>query len=430
MNFRNLILPLLCVALFSCEGDTIDKNLGARSANVNAIISGANTRMDGDMWENNDAIGLYMKRTETSLPVGVIAQNIKYIFKGNATFSAENINEEILFPFNGSDVDFISYYPYQSEITNYILPIDVTDQSNQNALDLLYSDNATGLSSKNPNVNLIFTHQLSKIVLNITTENTTADLSDLSVKITNAGKKASFSLADGNTSPPTEIGDVFFKTSSNGKFAEAILLPMSNLIGRNLVFTIGTETYVFALSSSLNITSFEKSTKYTYNIIIDPTGVQAVVSSSSIESWIEEPAEDGAALPDTDPGSSTATGAFDNPFTVTESPIFVGRKDVWVIGFVVGYYSGTTHTSFVNNATNVSSASNIALAASPTETDSKKTMPVQLPAGAIRDIVNLQQNPQNLGKQIMLRGDINSYFGLVGLRNTKGAFIDGVEYPQ
>ncbi len=430
MKTNYLFLLLSVIVFVSCEGEIINKDSGSRPANIVAIISGPETRLANDSWENGDSVGLYMKVAGSELPIGVIANNIKYITKGNSTFTAENINEEILFPFNGSDVDFIGYYPYKPEIKDYIYPLDVTDQTDQSVLDLLYTDNAIGLNSKNPNVNLIFKHQLSKIFLNITAENITADLRDLKVKITNAGKKASFSLSDGSISSPTEIGDLFFKVAIDGKSAEATLIPMQNLMGRNLVFSIGTETYIFDLSSSSTITSLNKSTKYTYNIIINPTGVKATLSSSSIESWVEKPAENGAAMPGSDPGSSTATGAFNNPISVPEAGIFKGKNDVWIKGFVVGYYSGTTYTSFTNNAVNATSASNIALAASANETEARKTLPVQLPTGAVRDIVNLQQNPANFGKEVLLRGDLDSYFGLIGLRNTDRAFIDGVEYPQ
>lgn len=429
MKTKDLLFLFISLVLFSCEGEIIDKSLGSRPANINATISNTNNRMTGDSWENGDAIGMYMKKENTNLNAGVLADNIKYVTTGSSTFSPANPDEEILFPFNGSNVDFIAYFPYKEEITNYTYPLDITNQNNQSALDLLYSNNAIGLNSTNPNVNLTFSHQMAKVILKITPENPTADLSDIIIKITNASLKAPFSLSDGSLSSPTEIGDLFFKKSTDGKFAEAILIPMSNLTGRTLVFTIGSDTYIYDLGSNTNITSFDKGTKYTFNIVINPTGVIASVSSSSIESWDEVAEEDIAILPGNDPGSVTSTGEFDNPISVTDAPIFLGQKDMWVKGFVVGYYSSTSYTSFVNNATDVTSTSTIALALTPTETDPKKTLPVQLPTGTIRDILNLQDNPQNLGKEIMVRGDISNYYGLVGLKNTDRAFIDGVEYP-
>lgn len=73
----------------------------------------------------------------------------------------------------------------------------------------------------------------------------------------------------------------------------------------------------------------------------------------------------------------------------------MGEKDVWVKGYIVGYYSGTSYSSFVNNADSVTRNTNIALATSTTETDPAKTFPVSLSTGSvIRDVLNLQTHPE------------------------------------
>jgi hypothetical protein len=43
---------------------------------------------------------------------------------------------------------------------------------------------------------------------------------------------------------------------------------------------------------------------------------------------------------------------------------------------------------------------------------------VQLPAGDVREALNLADNPDLLGKKVSIRGDIvSSYYGLIGLKN-------------
>jgi hypothetical protein len=43
---------------------------------------------------------------------------------------------------------------------------------------------------------------------------------------------------------------------------------------------------------------------------------------------------------------------------------------------------------------------------------------VQLPAGEVREALNLVDNPELLGRKIVVRGDIvDSYYGLTGLKN-------------
>jgi hypothetical protein len=52
-------------------------------------------------------------------------------------------------------------------------------------------------------------------------------------------------------------------------------------------------------------------------------------------------------------------------------------------------------------------------------------MPIQLPKGDIRDKLNLSANAGNLGKEVLLYGDIAKYFSVPGLKNTSYAEING-----
>ena len=60
---------------------------------------------------------------------------------------------------------------------------------------------------------------------------------------------------------------------------------------------------------------------------------------------------------------------------------------------------------------------NLLIAASATEKDVANCVPVQLPAGALRDALNLVDHPENLGKQITLKGNLEKYFGANGLKS-------------
>ncbi|MDK2969894.1 MAG: hypothetical protein PWQ65_1001, partial [Bacteroidota bacterium] len=122
-------------------------------------------------------------------------------------------------------------------------------------------------------------------------------------------------------------------------------------------------------------------------------------------------------------------GSSENPYTIEEAKGNMGEKDVWVKGYIVGYYSGTSYSSFVNNAESVTKNTNIALASSATETDPAKTFPVSLSAGSdIKDVLNLQEHPENLSKEILIKGDLESYYGTVGMKTVKNVTIDGVSY--
>jgi hypothetical protein len=96
-------------------------------------------------------------------------------------------------------------------------------------------------------------------------------------------------------------------------------------------------------------------------------------------------------------------------------------------GFIAGWVEGQVYADgchFNAEGDNVSTT-NVILAPSATETDPAKCMPIQLPKGAIRDGLNLKDNAGNLGKEVILYGDIANYFSVPGFKNTSYAEING-----
>ena len=96
--------------------------------------------------------------------------------------------------------------------------------------------------------------------------------------------------------------------------------------------------------------------------------------------------------------------------------------DVWLSGYIVGYISGTTISSAKFNTGD--KRSNILLADSPFETDPANCVPVQLstsPAAAntVRNALNLNDHPDNLGKKVKVFGDIvKGYMSTIGMKGT------------
>lgn len=419
MRIKNFVLPFLAIFLFSCEGVDIDKEQASKNIQVFGSIEGMKTRVSGNTWSEGDAIGIFMKKSGESLLTESLAQNAKYITTGSSDFLPASEEEKVVFPFNGSNVDFVAYYPHKAEIEEFTYPVDVSNQTSQSDVDLLYADNAKGLNSKNPLVAMTFSHQLSKIVLDIKPEVPATDLSGLSVKITNAGLQASFSLADATLSAPAVLGDIVFNTNATGTRAEAILLPTNDLSGKDLVFTIGPDTYVYSLNSGLNITSFDKGTVYTYNVTLNPRAIP-IINEGTITDWVTGPTED-IVLDPTNEYSTKGTKA--DPFTVEEAKQNQGRTNVWVTGYIVGSFQ-TNSDNFHSGSTG-SSTTNLALADSPEDTEKAKLFSVVLPQGPRRDLFNPIDNPENVGKKVLFRGDIKTYLGIMGLNPFReGEFID------
>lgn len=125
--------------------------------------------------------------------------------------------------------------------------------------------------------------------------------------------------------------------------------------------------------------------------------------------------------PDNPSSPSTGAGSESEPYSVGRAIEVYdggGATDVWVTGVIVGSVDGQNIESGAHFSTEKASATNILLAPSATETDLSKCIPVQLPSGAVRSALNLAANPGNLGKTVTLKGNIEKYFGVAGLKST------------
>ena len=101
--------------------------------------------------------------------------------------------------------------------------------------------------------------------------------------------------------------------------------------------------------------------------------------------------------------------------TVSQAQSSVGEEDVWVSGYVVG---GDLSSSSASFDAPFSSRTCLLLGPRSSSKDRTSCISVQLPAGEVREALNLVDNPEILGKKILVKGDIvGSYYGLVGLKN-------------
>ena len=101
--------------------------------------------------------------------------------------------------------------------------------------------------------------------------------------------------------------------------------------------------------------------------------------------------------------------------TVLQAQSAAGSKDVWVCGYIVGGDLTSANASFDEP---FSSRTNLLLGPKSSTADKDACLSVQLPAGSLRDELNLVDNPQNLRRKVYIRGDIvDAYFGIPGMKN-------------
>ncbi|MDE5971184.1 MAG: hypothetical protein K2G94_00380, partial [Muribaculaceae bacterium] len=148
---------------------------------------------------------------------------------------------------------------------------------------------------------------------------------------------------------------------------------------------------------------------------------------SGVKTVTEYTIDGGGNTPvDPDPVETVGKGTAESPYTVADVVLLNNpATKAWVKGYIVGSAAGKSADSFSAATGEEASATNVFIAASASETDYTKCLPVQLPAGAVREALNLQANPGNLGKEVTLYGSLEKYFGQSGVKTVTEYTIDG-----
>lgn len=120
-------------------------------------------------------------------------------------------------------------------------------------------------------------------------------------------------------------------------------------------------------------------------------------------------------------GVANAQGTAENPLSVDD---LAGKAapaeavaNTWVKGYIVGWIDGMNWKTGAKFTMPSTVATNLILAGSSSETDVNYCIPVALPTGSVRNSLNLLDNPENFGHEVILCGSNEKYFGVNGLKN-------------
>lgn len=134
-------------------------------------------------------------------------------------------------------------------------------------------------------------------------------------------------------------------------------------------------------------------------------------------------------------GGNTGTetdGTESNPYTVPDAIKTASGTSKFVKGYIVGFIPKSDASTYIENTIFAATgdgiqASNVVIAASADETNYNNCMAVALPVGDVRTALNLQDNPGNYKKEVILCGNIEKYFGAMGVKSVVWAKIDNKE---
>lgn len=332
MKISNLLYmgALSTLALMSCTNN--DDNSEWYGSEGIVFTTAIQSRVSGNTWNANDEVGIYMMNAGSGIEAAT-AQNKKYIAQTNGTLTAAPGNG-IYLPESGS-VDFIAYYPYTTSVSGNKLAVNVSDQSNPAAIDLIYSNGTKGVAATTATtISLGFTHQLTKVTLNVTKDGTIETLNGLGVNIKGISTEGEFNLADGTLTATagTNNKDVAMYIDAQGTTATAtaIILPTAastDQTSLNLTFNLNGQSFTHTISDA---SIFEKGTNVSFNANLSINNGKPVVTvgNATISKWTEKPSGninvdfDGG----TQPGEETVV--FEESFATSQGNFEIDNKQL------------------------------------------------------------------------------------------------------
>lgn len=288
MKMKSLLGIMLSLSILqSCRND--ETNIIQNEVNQNGITFSSviddtqNSRAYDTSWEKNGVIGVFMLANSNQ---SVLATNIPYATsKGDGYFVSQH--SPIYYPEDNSAVDFIAYYPYNENINEYTnYTIDLSNQSKQNAIDLMTAVNLTNRKLESPQGNLQFKHLLAKLVLNLKSTSGSS-LKGIKASVSGLQVKGTANLSNGTITPSGETATFSLHINEDATQAEAILLPQNLNESLKIKLELNGQSKEIDTKISGNI---EQGNKYIYNVNVNYQGGEITTDpQAKYIRWAETP---------------------------------------------------------------------------------------------------------------------------------------------
>lgn len=290
MKVKQNLFPALLVALALTACNNEEETMqGADGRIALQVTSGIQTRAYDNQWETGDRIGIYaFGKGTTTVADGY--GNIPYTTaSGGTTGSFAPDGTTIYLPTDGTERDFVAYYPYTAGLTDGIYTVDVSNQSSQKVIDLMAAATQTA-DRTNPNVAFNFTHKLCKMELTLKPGSgmTGTELAGLTVELTGQRTAGTFDVtrpASGvEVATEGTVSDITLLTDEAGTSTEGIVLPADSYEGMAFRITLadGESVFTWSLSEAKESTGFTAGSKYLYTIRVNKTDIRV---TSTITDW-------------------------------------------------------------------------------------------------------------------------------------------------
>lgn len=306
MKQKLILAALLAVSLAACTNgnEPATPEDDPVAAQVNAAISGINTRTSGTSWTTDDCIGI-----STASNGYTQYENIPYKYNGTKFSPTEGA---IYFQDAQEEVTFNAYYPFDG--TPYSMPAtieaattaDFQTAEKQPRIDFLFAKGATA-SKAEPAVNFTgenaFHHCMSQITLTFIEGANMSFTAGSLTGYTLKGLKLSgtFNLEDGTAQPTATAAAEKLSIATSDVVATEMryTAPPVILFPQDMNGTIGIEVTVNGQTyhATLVIPNGEKALKagnnYTWPVTVSKTGVS--VGQAEIKDWTPVTGSDATA---------------------------------------------------------------------------------------------------------------------------------------
>lgn len=296
------------VAAMLAAGCSEENNEPAGNASNAAIVTASigkadnvtSTRASNMVWDADDCIGI-----STSSAKGKTNYiNIQYKTDGSVfkpVSGAAGEDNTIYFQ-DTSPTEFTAYYPYEGVNgtkpgSNGVITrtLTVADQSTANlpAIDYLWAQQTA--QSSNPKVDFLFSHRMSRIILNFKAgAGTVLPTDGLTYTLTGLATEGTFNTLTGEaqaTGTASTLEKLPTITTAGQPTGTAILWPQpANSV--RLQLTLNGTTFGAALTfpSGTAGEALAPSTSYTFNVNVERTGIE--ISKADIKDWTDGGSKD------------------------------------------------------------------------------------------------------------------------------------------
>ena len=286
------------VALASCSNDHVISQPGAEDtpiriqANVGAVTTKAAYNLLESTFSSGDAINVYIGENTSNTSTSSEGPYTSMVY--SYTSSTFTPTDTQYFPANGHGIDVWGVYPstVNESTQDFSIKNDQTLDADYKASDLMFAAVLTNKTKTDP-INLIFAHQLSKIIVKLNKEQgVDATLNGAKIKLTDVIMKTGLTVSstgitlgalsnDGADKKELTIGDY---VANDG--TAAIVIPQSTSTMKFKVELASGGTYTAAIPSAP--TNFVANTAYTYTLTLKANGINI---SAQIDPWT--PGTDG-----------------------------------------------------------------------------------------------------------------------------------------